>query len=227
MCGRYGQSLTWRELATLYSITADPPGEGGAPRYNIAPQATVTIVRHAEGTSRRELAAVRWGLVPHWAKDPAIGARMINARAETVAEKSAFRAAFAKRRCLVVADGFFEWQPQAKGPKQPYWIGFPNDGLYAFGGIWDAWRSAEGERLETCAIITTEPTAQLRPIHDRMPLILAENGFDTWLGAAAPVGEVRSLLAPFDAPLTLIPVSRRVNDARYDGSDVRDSLLEV
>lgn len=202
-------------------------------RYNIAPTQLVPIVRLApaggEGDGagersapKRELVQARWGLVPFWAKDAAIGAKMINARAEGIAEKPAFRAAFRARRCLVPADGFFEWRATPRG-KRPYWVGLKGGTsdeppLFAFAGLWERWTKApDGAPLESCTIVTTEANALLRPIHGRMPVIVAPADYASWLDPAAPLQGALELLKPYPAEaMTLHPVSTRVNSVRFD-----------
>jgi putative SOS response-associated peptidase YedK len=162
-----------------------------------------------------ELALARWGLVPSWAKDGAAGPPLINARAETVASKPSFRDAFKRRRCLIPADGFYEWRVMPDGAKQPYRIALADNGLFAFAGIWEQWRSDAGGDRDTCAIITTEANDRVRPIHHRMPVILAPEDYDIWLrgepGAAAP------LMRPHGGSLVAYPVGRAVNNIRNDG----------
>ena len=202
-------------------------------RYNIAPTQVVPIVRPAsaggEGDGarkpsapRREFMQARWGLVPFWAKDAAIGAKMINARAEGIAEKPAFRAAFRARRCLVPADGFFEWRATPQG-KRPYWVGLKGGTSdepppFAFAGLWERWTKApDGAPLESCTIVTTEANALLRPIHDRMPVILAPAAYASWLDPATPLPDALALLKPYPAEaMTLHFVSTRVNSVRFD-----------
>ncbi len=202
-------------------------------RYNIAPTQVVPIVRLApaggEGdgagersAQRRELVQARWGLVPFWAKDAAIGAKMINARAEGIAEKPAFRAAFRARRCLVPADGFFEWRATPRG-KRPYWVGLKGGmshepPTFAFAGLWERWTKApDGAPLESCVIVTTEANALLRPVHDRMPVILAPADYESWLDPAAPLQDALALLRPYPAEAMMLhPVSTRVNSVRFD-----------
>lgn len=217
MCGRYTNRLTWSEIVRLYRITSRQPALNLQPRYNIAPTQSVAAVRL--GTDGRELAMLRWGLVPSWAKDIAIGSRMINARAETLAEKPSFRSAFKSRRCLIVADGFYEWQPQPKGPKQPYLIGLKDGEPFAFAGLWERWEKApDGQPVESCTVVTTEANDLVRPIHDRMPVILAHEDYDTWLDASRNSPDVvGKLLRPFPSDrMEAVPVSTRVNSVRND-----------
>ncbi len=206
MCGRYSQIHSWEELREWFSLIG--PALNLPPRYNIAPTQDVTVIR--AGDERRYASQMRWGLVPFWAKDLSIGAKMINARSETVAEKPAFRAAFKSRRCLIPADGFYEWVGP-KGNKQPYRIVVNDGALYAFAGLWESW-DKEGEVVESCTIITGEPNAVAKPIHNRMPVILAPDNYDTWLG-----GDDGELLRPYPPEtMTAYKVSRVVSNARND-----------
>ena len=196
--------------------------ESFARRYNIAPTQMVPIVRCSSGQARggppgREPALVRWGLIPTWAKDAAIGHRLINARGDTVAVKPAFRDSFAKRRCLVIADGFFEWH-RTGGRKQPYLIRLTSHRPFGFAGLWSHWRDPAGRRVESCTIITTEPNDLCRALHHRMPVILRPEDFDHWLDPSLGGAD---LLRPFDAAaMEAAPVSSRVNDPRNDDPQV-------
>ncbi len=176
MCGRYTLSSPTDLLTDLFELDSAPEL---VPRYNIAPTQEAPVVRLAE-ESGRTLELLRWGLVPFWAKDPAIGNRMINARSETVAEKPAYRSSFKKRRCLVVADGFYEWQ-KTGGPKQPWFFRLQGGQPFALAGLWDRWDKGEGDSIETFAILTTEPNELLAPVHNRMPVVLAPKEVGTWL----------------------------------------------
>ncbi len=160
---------------------------------------------------------LRWGLIPLWAKDPKIGNQCINAKAETVAEKPSFRSAFKKRRCLVVATGFYEWQVQER-IKQPLWIGLQSQRPFALAGLWEQWTSGEGEPLETCTIITTEPNDLMAPIHNRMPVILAPASYDQWLDPTFQhIEPLKALLRPYlSEELMAYPVSTLVNNPRHD-----------
>jgi putative SOS response-associated peptidase YedK len=173
MCGRYSLTTPTEALVALF---AAGPLEGFSPRYNIAPTQLVPAVRMSEG--ERAWAWLRWGLIPSWAKDPAIGNRMINARAETVADKPAFRAALRRRRCLLPADGFYEWEKR-DGAKQPYHIALADRAPFAFAGLWEHWQGDEA--IESCTILTTAANRRLAPIHPRMPVILAPEHYDIWL----------------------------------------------
>ena len=214
MCGRYTLAAT--DPATL----RDRFGLGESieirPRYNVAPTDDVLAV--IGGSEGRHAALLRWGLVPHWADDLASGARRINARAETVATTPAFRDSFAHRRCLVIADGFYEWEKLPDGAKQPWHITLATGAPFAFAGLWAAWHAPTGETVRTCAIITTAASPVLAPIHDRMPVILDRDDEGRWLDSGAPADVLTGLLRPLpDAAMALRPVSRAVNDARYDG----------
>jgi putative SOS response-associated peptidase YedK len=218
MCGRFTLSVPAETLRDYFDLRQLPEMP---PRYNIAPTQPVAIVRPAADCVGRALDMVRWGLIPAWADDPGIGARMINARAETVAEKPAFRAAFRQRRCLVPADGFYEWQ-KVGTRKQPHHIRLKNGGPFAIAGLWEHWRSTDGEVIESCTLITTEANDLLQPIHDRMPVILPPGAFDLWLDpAVADTRPLTWLLCPFPAEeMATYPVSPRVNTPANDGPDL-------
>lgn len=218
MCGRYAFYTPIEAMTRLFGVSEVHAHEL-APRYNIAPTQEVPIVRSspflegdAERASLRELALARWGLVPFWAKDPSIGNRMINARGETVAQKPAFRAAFRKRRCLVPADGFYEWV-KTDTVKQPWYIHAASGEPLAFAGLWELWDPPDGAvPLASCTIITTRANEFMRSLHDRMPVVLDAAGRDAWLDAATRPENLQALLAPApDAMLEAWPVSRRVN----------------
>jgi putative SOS response-associated peptidase YedK len=210
MCGRFTLKAPAREVADLFAMAEAPDL---TPRYNVAPTQQVLAVR--AGATGREFARLRWGLVPHWATDAKIGGSLINARAETVAEKPAFRTAFARRRCLIPADGFFEWQ-KAGTKKLPFWFHLRDGKPFAFAGLWEKWGGPE-DPLESCAIITTQANDLVRPYHERMPVILDPACFDSWLSASAAGPELREWLRPFDpARMIATPVSARVNSPRND-----------
>lgn len=205
-------------MVRLYRITETQRPLNVPVRYNVAPTQDVPVVR-AVGGGGRELATPRWGLVPPWAKEASFGAKLINARAETVDRLPSFRAAFRRRRCLVAADGFYEWRKTEKGPKQPYLIELADGQPFAFAGLWERWeKSPDGRPLETCTIITTEANPLLRPIHDRMPAILAPASQDAWLDwEGFDVERAKALLNPYPAEaMAAHPVSPRVNDVKND-----------
>jgi len=211
MCGRYELHAQPAAIALAFGL-AWPPEL--TPRYNVAPMQMVPVVR-VNAVGERELAQVRWGLVPRWAKDPSIGARMINARAETAAAKPSFRTAFRRHRCLLPADAFYEWQPAAGGTRQPMRIGLRDGGLMGFAGLYERWLSPEGEPLDTCTILTTEANALLARVHDRMPVIIDPADYAAWLDPAH--ADPVDLIAPCPAQrMAMWPVSTRVNSVRND-----------
>lgn len=208
MCGRYALHAHPDVIALQFGLPAAPQMK---PRFNIAPTQESPVVRIDPGHTR-EWAQLRWGLIPSWSKDPSIGARMINARAETVAQKPSFRNAFRRRRCLVPADGYYEWKVEG-GRKQPYLLQFASGGPFAMAGLWEQWRSPEGELTETYAIVTTEAAGTARQIHERMPVILAQPDYEAWLSGSNPV----ELLRPWTgAAFSARRVGPRVNSPRFD-----------
>ncbi|MFQ5974047.1 MAG: SOS response-associated peptidase [Alphaproteobacteria bacterium] len=212
MCGRYSLTTPVESIAETFRVEERP---NLPPRYNVAPTDEVAAVRRRRGGEGRELVMLRWGLVPFWAQDIGIGARLINARAETLGRKPAFREAFGRRHCLVVADGFYEWRKAADGRKQAYRVTLAGGGPFGFAGLWERWKAPDGRMVESCTIVTTDPNPLLRPIHDRMPAIVGPADHDTWLDAR--VSEAGRLLAPFPAEaMAVYPVSSRVNNVRND-----------
>jgi len=222
MCGRFTQQRPSAELAALFAAD-DLAGTPGG-RYNLAPQQSgLVVVQSAD--DRRAIDAYRWGLVPTWAKDPRIGNRLINARAETVATTPTFRGAFQKRRCLVPADAFYEWERVTPAIRQPNLIRRPDGEPMAFAGLWSPWRDpaeSDGAWLRTFTIVTTTANSTLAPIHDRMPVILPPADWGAWLDPSIAGGEpLLGLLRPApDDLLVRYPVSRRVNSARNEGADL-------
>jgi putative SOS response-associated peptidase YedK len=211
VCGRYELHAHPAAVALAFGL-AHPPSIH--PRYNIAPTHQVPIVRVGHD-GQRELVQVRWGLVPRWAKDPKIGERMINARADSVAQKPSYRNAFRRHRCLVPANGFYEWMPTAEGHKQPVLVARRDGGLMGLAGLYERWLSADGEVLDTCTIITTDCNETIRPVHDRMPVIVAPEHYERWLDPSAEGPQ--ELLAPCPAnEIAWWPVSTRVNNTRHD-----------
>jgi putative SOS response-associated peptidase YedK len=215
MCGRFTLRTPAAILKDFFGL---PDLPGLTPRYNIAPTQPVGTVR--AGAAGMEWVELRWGLVPSWADDLSIGGRMINARSETVAERRAFREAFEQRRCLVAADGFYEWQKREDGSKQPFYMTRANAEPFAFAGLWDRWRDRKtGTVVESCAVITTAPNSLLAPIHDRMPAILDRDGATEWLRPDAAPGTLDVLLQPFPADhMAAVPVSHHVNRSASDDS---------
>jgi putative SOS response-associated peptidase YedK len=215
VCGRFAL-FAMPELLAEYFALAEPAEL--APRYNITPGQDIAAVRVDRG-GRRRLHALRWGLVPFWAKDAAIGRRLVNARLDGLAEKPAFREAFTRRRCLIAASGFYEWAQLAGGKKQPYFVRARAEPLLAFAGLWERWSGGGTERpLETCVIVTTAANELLAPIHDRMPLMLTRAAQDVWLDATSTVGAVAELAAQ-GTEVEAWAVGAAVNDPRND--DVR------
>ncbi len=214
MCGRYTLSTPADLLVELFGLDAVPDLPA---RFNIAPTQQAALVRVDPADGTRRLASLRWGLVPFWAKDAGIGNRMINARAETVAEKPAFRIPFRKRRCLIPADGYYEWKP-VEGRKQPYYFTMKDGHPFCFAGLWDRWQPADGEPVESCAIITTGANDLGAGVHPRMPVIIAADAYARWLDPRLTQAEaLLPLLAPFPADaMTAYPVSTLVNNARVD-----------
>lgn len=223
MCGRY--SLTGPNPGQLRERFALGAELELRQRFNVAPGDDVpTVTTDREGEPRGEL--LRWGLVPHWAPDPRTGFKMINARAETVAEKPAYRDALARRRCLIVADGFFEWRrPQDGQAKQPFWITRADGAPFAFAGLWASWHPGQPDAIRSCSIVTTAAAQSLADIHPRMPVMLPNpDAEDAWLATAeVDASAARELLVPLDdALLARREVSPAVNDARHDEPDVLD-----
>ena len=219
MCGRFTQRLSWAELHELMDLIGPP--RNLRPRYNVAPSQDVAVVRAADGG--RNLSMLRWGLIPAWAKDPAIGYRLINARSETVPEKPSFRSAYRRRRCLIPADGFYEWQRLGK-IRQPWLFGLRDGAPFALAGLWERWTVPEGAELtgslaelgpgdpvETCTILTTAANETVAPVHGRMPVILPRDACDPWLA-----GDDVSLAPYAPDAMTAHPVSTLVNRPAND-----------
>lgn len=221
MCGRFTLNKSGEAIASAFQLIEVPQVQ---PRYNIAPtQLVPTVLRTAEN-SKRQFHELRWGLIPSWAKDPQMGARLINARAETVTEKPSFRSAFRQRRCLVIADGFYEWQRQER-KKQPFYFRLENEQPFAFAGLWERWRSPDGEEIQSCTILTTEANEILRPIHDRMPVILDSKDYDLWLDPAVQNTELLQLLRPYQSEaMTSYAVSTKVNNPANNTPECINSL---
>lgn len=218
MCGRFTLTVDAVYLQSELNLGNMPAD--WRPRYNIAPSQPVAVVRHGQ---QREVEWMRWGLVPFWAEDPQIGNRLINARAETIALKPAFRQAFEKRRCLVLATGFYEWQkpPGKRAPSVPYYFRLKNEKPFAFAGLWERWKPMEnGDEIVSCTIITTQANELVAPVHPRMPVMLAGEALWQWLEERPPA-ELQALLKPFPAAqMVAYPVSRRVNQADFDAPEV-------
>ncbi len=224
MCGRFVSATPPDQVAAYFG--AEAPEALLEPSWNVAPTTDVYAVL-ADG-STRHLDAFHWGLVPRWAKDLKIGSRMINARAETLATKGAYKHAFQRRRCIIPADGFYEWQKRpGQKTKQPYFIHRPDGEPYAFAGLWETWKGPDGkgdEVLRSCTIITTTPNSEMAKIHDRMPVILPPDAWDTWLDPEQQdLDLLGRLLVPAPPQLiTLRPISTQVNNVRNDGPELMD-----
>jgi putative SOS response-associated peptidase YedK len=217
MCGRFTLKTDIDTVAKVFGVTPSPSLQV-PPRYNVAPtQEVVSILRN--GTAHLDL--LRWGLIPSWAKDESIGSRMINARAETLAEKASFKGLLRSKRCLVVADGFYEWKKD-NGSKTPMYIALKNGEPFAFAGLWDIWKSPDGQQLRTCTIITTEPNELVASIHDRMPVILSADAREEWLDTSLQdVNALLPLLGPYPADeMTARAVSRLVNNPKVEGPEL-------
>lgn len=217
MCGRYTLSVPLSNLVDSFDI--QPPEFEYPPRFNIAPTQDAPVI--AQDQEGRRMGLLRWGLIPSWAKDPAIGGRMINARSETVAEKPAFKRAFHYRRCLVPADGFFEWKRDeeegaAKGQKTPYWIHLAGREPFVMAGLWEKWNPGEAAPVYTFTVLTTEAAPAIREIHPRMPVILPAGARDRWLDPDASPEDILPLLRPYGEGIEAYPVSTRVNSPRND-----------
>jgi putative SOS response-associated peptidase YedK len=213
MCGRFTLTVDPAELLERFHLSvADEPT---TPRYNVAPTQKVAVVLNE---SPERLSMVQWGFIPSWAKDPGIGGQLINARAETLAEKPTFRTAFKKRRCLVLADGFYEWHKEADGKnKTPMYARLKSGEPFAMAGLWDVWKTPDGESRRTCTIITTEPNEMMAPIHNRMPVILPRDLETDWLDNSLEALALLALLKPYAADqMQVYPVSKRVNAPAND-----------
>lgn len=222
MCGRYTLRTPVEDLAKFFHLAETPPL---TPRYNIAPTQPVATVLVLTGD--RQFQLMRWGLIPPWAKDLSVGSRMTNARAETIAEKPAFRAALRERRCLVMADGFYEWQ-QKGTLKQPYYVVKKDKSPFAFAGLWERWEPPDsGEPMESCTIITTEANALVRAFHERMPIILDADDFDLWLDPDVTEPQrLLPLLKPYPAEeMEAYPVSNIVNSPAHESGECVQHVL--
>jgi len=222
MCGRFTLGATAATLAAQFDLANVPTW---TPRYNIAPTQEVLVVLQSSPQANREARLHRWGLIPPWAKDPSIGNRMINARAETVATKPAFRRAFKERRCLLLADGLYEWQRQERR-KQPFYIRLRDGRPFAFAGLWEHWEGSEGMAIQSCTILTTTSNEVVGRIHDRMPVILSPTDYDRWLDPSIQEPAVlQTLLRPYPADeMTAYPVSTLVNSPANDNSGCTEPL---
>jgi len=225
MCGRYSQTQSAEIIAQAFQVDNVPTLK---PRYNIAPTQSVATVLQASTGTNRQLKMLHWGLIPSWAKDRKMGARLINARAETVAEKPAFRSAFRQRRCLVLADGFYEWQQQEnQKQKQPFYFRMNEKHPFAFAGLWEHWQDQDsGEEIESCTLLTTDPNELMKPIHNRMPVILDAKDYELWLDPEVKKSELlQPLLRPYPTEeMTAFPVSKAVNKPSNDTAECINSI---
>jgi len=220
MCGRFSSSSKPEQIKKEFKVAVEDPAIF-KPRYNIAPSQMIPIV--LDRTGERIVAQLKWGLVPSWAKDALIGSRMINARAETLMEKPSFREAYKSRRCIIPASGFYEWQRAEKGAKQPFYFYLTNKEVFGFAGLWEEWLDKKSsESLETCTIITTEANDVLKPVHDRMPVILKAADYDEWLDTKeANTDKLQKLLAPYPPDeMSSHAVSRAVNSPTFDSPEL-------
>jgi putative SOS response-associated peptidase YedK len=217
MCGRFTLNTSSQIIAELFKLSEVPNIQ---PRYNIAPTQSIATVTVDSEKMQRQFQFMRWGLIPSWAKDLKIASHTINARSETVAEKPAFRSAIKHRRCLIIADGFYEWQAQGK-KKQPYYFTMANREPFAFAGLWENWESPESENIVSCSIITTAANSTVQPVHDRMPVILPPSAWEEWLDPSIKnAQEVLPLLKPYDpAAITANAVSTIVNSPTRDSPE--------
>lgn len=213
MCGRFTLRTPASQIADFFDLPDVPPL---SPRYNIAPTQPILAIRGA-GDRAREAVLVRWGLIPSWSADSSIGSKLINARSDSVAAKPSFRAAFRRRRCLIAADGFFEWQATTAG-KQPYYLRLCGSGVFAFAGLWEHWQDPAGGAIESATIITTDANQLVRRLHTRMPVILPPKAFARWIDPhCEDTRELLALLQPYpEGDMSCEPVSRRVNNVKND-----------
>ena len=218
MCGRYRLSRRKQLVEEYFDTASDEPD--WAPRYNIAPTQPIPVIRQNPKEPVRELSLMKWGLIPSWAPNPSVAASMINARSETAATKPAFRESLKSRRCLIPADGFYEWKRDGK-TKQPFCFEVNQGQLFAFAGLWDRWKDPNGNWIKTCSILTTTPNAATAAVHDRMPVILDHDGYDLWLDPGMTKVEAMSdLLKPYDARLMrCYPASTRINPVANDDAE--------
>jgi putative SOS response-associated peptidase YedK len=225
MCGRFTLKTNNKKLAEAFSGVISEEPVAVEPRYNIAPSQPIAVIAN---NGHQKIEYFQWGLVPSWAKDPSIGNRMINARAETLAEKSSFKTAYRRRRCLVLADGFYEWRKNADKTKTPLYIGLASEEPFAFAGLWEWWQGGEGSEILSCTIITTTPNSLMANIHDRMPVILPAKAYAQWLDPAEQKPEqLEPLLKPYPAELMqAYSVSTLVNNPRNDLPDCVASIAD-
>jgi putative SOS response-associated peptidase YedK len=218
MCGRYRLTAKERYLRDHFGFDEDI---NWTPRWNIAPTQPIPIIRQHPKEPKRTFGLARWGLIPYWAKDASIGFKTINGMSETAAEKPASRDAMKHRRCLIPADGFYEWLRISSRENQPYNFGMADGSVFAFAGLWERWRDPAGEIVETCTILTTKPNSLIASVHDRMPAIVSADDYDLWLDpGVSDVTPIADLLTPFDASLMKkYPVGPRINRPENDDAE--------
>jgi putative SOS response-associated peptidase YedK len=218
VCNRIRLTHSQRDLAERFQAFDEIDDH---PRYNIAPTQSVLTVRREHGEKVRHFTMMRWGLIPHWAKDMTIGNRTLNARSETITKTPAFRDSILTKRCLIPADGFYEWKPMGK-VKQPFCFEVGDGDVFALAGLWDEWRSPEGEVIESCTILTTTPNSLVADMHDRMPVIVAPDKYDVWLDPdARDFDAIKDILKPYEAAqMRRYPVSTRLNNSKNEGAEV-------
>ena len=216
MCGRFALKTPPKSIQEHFHL---PETVELSPRYNNAPSQTVAVVRHLPKNNSPQLNMLRWGLIPHWAKDMKIGYKLINARGETLKQKTSFRSAFKMRRCLIVADGFYEWKRSGK-IRQPFYVHLKKDSVFGFAGLWESWNGPDGNIVESTTIITTSPNELIREIHDRMPVILHPDQYETWLLDSTPEHTLQEFLASYPADkMVAYKVSPEVNSPQNDLPD--------
>ena len=224
MCGRFTLTVTWEELLNRYLIDAASAAPFHTPRFNIAPTQMVAAVIH-DG-ARRRIGQLRWGLIPSWAKDVSEGAKMINARSETISQKPAYKVPFQRKRCLIPADSFYEWKRSGSG-KTPYRIGRADGSIFSMAGLYEMWNAPDGSRISTCTVITTEPNGLLEPIHNRMPVILSEEDEALWINQNTSSAVLKQLLRPFpEQEMMAVRVSTTVNSVKNDSPECIRSITE-
>ena len=225
MCGRFVLTQSSEAIADTFKVEVPD----FLPRYNIAPSSAIAAILEIDEVGKREFVYLRWGLIPSWAKDPAISYKLINARSETVSEKPSFRYAFKHRRCVILADGFYEWQRTegSKAKKQPYYFTLKDSQFMAFAGLWERWESSEGDLINSCTILTVGANELLQPIHDRMPVILPPPDWDTWLDKSITRGDrLQPLLKPLASELMEShAVGTKVNSPKNDTPECLQPLL--
>lgn len=220
MCGRFRVARKKEILEAAFDADGAMDGLDWVPRFNVAPGQQIVAVRQPAGTAPRQLSYMRWGLVPAWTNDPSIGYKMINARAETLAARPAFSEPLRLRRCLIPADGFYEWKREGK-EKLPFCFTMANESMFAFAGLWERWMTPQAQPIESCTILTTAPNELMKDVHDRMPVILSPDAYDLWLDPRLTnVQELHPLLKPYPAEaMRRYRVSQRVNHVKNDDAE--------